>query len=302
MDIPPVYLDQVRERLPDADPATMRLSRDSLVNDTVIVNDAWVFRFPKDEAGKQVMSREAALLDLIRRHVDMPMPVFECCTDDYAVYRFIPGVALDHNTLLRQDERTQDQLTEQLAAFLSQLHAIPQDVLAHHGVSITARTGARVDWAARFRDIERDLFPLLGDDQKRWATELFASVLDGRLDLGDYQPVLTYDSLTDHRTKSAFNILFDPATKRISGILDFSAARLGDPASDFALIINVFGERFLRRMQAFHPPIEAALNRARFLAGMLELLWIVEGLHTNDPSWFTVHIGRARDVLPITFV
>jgi aminoglycoside 2''-phosphotransferase len=291
MDIPPIYLDQIRERFPGVDLSTMRLNCDGLVNDIVIVNDEWVFRFPKNEAGKQVMAREAGILDLVRRHVDMPVPALEQITDDYAMVRFIPGLPLDRNTILGQDERTQDQLAEQLAVFLRQLHAIPNDALAQHFFSKPDST--REDWAARLSDIERDIYPFLWADQKHWVAELFAPALDGRLDMCAYDPVLIHDDL------ASYHILFDPAAKRINGVIDFGAARLGDPASDFALLINVLGESFLRRMQAFYPAIEAALDRARFLAGALELWWVAEGLRTNDLSWFMVHIGRARDVLPI---
>jgi aminoglycoside 2''-phosphotransferase len=108
-----------------------------------------------------------------------------------------------------------------------------------------------------------------------------------------YDPVLIHDDL------ASYHILFDPTAQRINGVIDFGTAHLGDPARDFALIINVFGESVLRRMQPFYPAIEAALDRARFQAGMLELWWVMEGLRTGDPAWFTVHLGRARDVMPI---
>ena len=41
------------------------------------------------------------------------------------------------------------------------------------------------------------------------------------------------------------------------------------------------------------------LDRARFLSGALELSWAVEGVRTNELSWLLVHIGRARDALPL---
>ncbi len=129
--------------------------------------------------------------------------------------------------------------------------------------------------------------------------DLFAPVLDGQLNICEHDPALIYNDLAAHHAKSTFNILFDPAAKRINGIVDFGAARLGDPASDFALVMSVFGESFLRRLQVFYPAIEGSLDRARFWAGVLELEWIAEGLRTKDASWFTVHIGRARDVMPI---
>jgi aminoglycoside 2''-phosphotransferase len=106
-------------------------------------------------------------------------------------------------------------------------------------------------------------------------------------------PALIHDDL------ASYHILYAPEERRIAGVIDFGMARLGDPAADFALIINTYGESFLKRMGRYDPAIGGTLDRARFLAGMLELFWAVEGVRANDPSWLLVHIGRARDALPL---
>jgi hypothetical protein len=51
-------------------------------------------------------------------------------------------------------------------------------------------------------------------------------------------------------------------------------------------------------MAAYDPAIPAALDRARFVAGMVELQWVLGGMRSNDPTWFACHLGRARDILP----
>lgn len=66
-------------------------------------------------------------------------------------------------------------------------------------------------------------------------------------------------------------------------------------------IIYSYGESFLRRMAKSYPEIEEAVNRARFWAGTLELQWALSGIRASAAkwSWFTVHLGSARDVMPI---
>jgi len=117
-------------------------------------------------------------------------------------------------------------------------------------------------------------------------------VLDGQIDLR-YEPVLIHGDL------GVYHILYDPIQGRLIGIIDFGVAGLGDPASDFACLIQALGESFLQRMARFSHAIQPALDRARFRAGALELEWALHGIRSNDASWWLAHIGGARDVMPL---
>jgi aminoglycoside 2''-phosphotransferase len=120
----------------------------------------------------------------------------------------------------------------------------------------------------------------------------FAPVRTARLDLG-YRPVLIHGDLAQ------YHILVRDETLELTGILDFGTAGLGDPAGDFAVVISMYGERFLQRLARTDPAVAEALDRARFWAGTMELQWALAGLRSGDRSWFVAHIGRARDAGPI---
>jgi hypothetical protein len=47
------------------------------------------------------------------------------------------------------------------------------------------------------------------------------------------------------------------------------------------------------------PAAQATIDRARFLAGALELEWALGGIQSKDMSLLLVHLGRARDGLPM---
>ncbi len=85
----------------------------------------------------------------------------------------------------------------------------------------------------------------------------------------------------------------------MTGVIDFGTAGLGDPACDVSILINNYGESFVRRVSQHYPAIGSMIERARFWAGTVELQWVLGGIRTGDLSWFTVHIGHARDVMPI---
>jgi aminoglycoside 2''-phosphotransferase len=286
------YLDRIRAWQPDLPIHTARLNRDGLINDVVIIDESLVVRFPKDDYGRRAMVQEGRVLDLARRHVAVRLPQFDHRGEDFVAYHFLPGEPLLHHVLLSQSAATQERLIGQLALFFRQLHAIPRDVADQHGIGASLAQRSREGWLEFYATVEQDLFPLLMPDARVWARQHFAPVIDGSLSL-DYEPALMHGDL------AAYHILYDPAAGEIAGVLDFGTAGLGDPAVDYAIVIAEFGESILRRMAAYNPDIPAALDRARFVAGTLELQWLLGGLRSNDLTWYACHIGRARDILPI---
>jgi len=90
--------------------------------------------------------------------------------------------------------------------------------------------------------------------------------------------------------------LCDPAVGRLTGVIDFGTAGQGDPATDLGGLVQIYGEPFVRRMLAVYPEAEALLPRARFYAEAIELQWVMRGLTSGEPFWFTAHLGGARDL------
>ena len=292
MDINSQHLELIQELYPDIELSNVDVGSDGLTNDVVIVNRQGVFRFPKNKKAEQALANESRVLSLVHQHVDTRTPVFEHIGDDLVVYDYIPGNALSLDSAAAHDESTADAYARQLAGFLRQLHSIPRDAIASHEIagSLAARTPQQ--WHSMFEHVEKEVFPYLWADQKEWVRRLFEPILESRVSM-DYDPVLIHGDL------GAYHILCDPDNRRINGIIDFGTAGLGDPASDFGIIINQFGERFLARMAKYYPQIGNAISRARFRASAVELEWVLNGIFTKDISWFMAHLGRSRDIMPI---
>jgi aminoglycoside 2''-phosphotransferase len=289
------YVARIRADFPTLQIASARLNADGLMNDVVVVNDDLVFRFAKNDHARTLLAYEAQLLPIVGRHVTVPVPQIEHHTAAYMCYRFVPGSPLYRHTLLRADSATQDRLAHELATFLRQLYAIPLSEAPAPPWQATAPPESRRAFYERQLDaLERDVYPLLWADQKAWIADLFAPVRDGRVDLDAFTPVLI------HRDLACYHILYDPQAGRLTGVIDFGTAGCGDPAVDWACLINTYGEQFVRRMHHACPVPQATIDRARFLAGALELEWALGGVQSNDPSLLLVHLGRARDSLPIS--
>ncbi len=288
------YLARIQADLPALQVASTRLNSDGMMNDVVLVNDDLVFRFAKNEYAKTLLAYEAQLLQLIARHVTVPVPQIEYCTEAYMHYRFVPGTPLYRHTLLRADTNRQDQLAHQLARFLQQLHAIPlSEAPSPPWQTSTPPESRRAFYEQRLADLEQQIYPLLWADQKAWIGDLFAPVRDGTVDLDAFTPVLIHNDL------AAYHILHAPATGHLTGVIDYGTAAAGDAAADWACLINTYGEQFVRRMHQVYPIPQATIDRARFMAGAIELEWALRGIQSQDLSLLLVHLGRARDSMPM---
>jgi aminoglycoside phosphotransferase len=227
-------------------------------------------------------------------YLDIPIPQIEYYAADLMAYRFIIGSALQRNDILVLDENAQDEIAHQLAIYLKQLHGIPMDEIERHHIAQSDTNRSHRVWVKLFEDVKRELFPLMMPHAREWVTNHFAPIL-ADAEFMNYQPCLINGDTTP------YHILFDQQGRRLSGIIDFGTAGIGDPAADFATLIYFYGESFLRRMTKFYPKIRDGVDRARFWAGTLELQWALSGIRARDAdwSWFTVHLGSVRDVMPI---
>ena len=291
----PRYLDRIRECLPHLVIEAVRANQDGLINYVLIVNDQLVFRFPKNETwARDLLANEIRVIQLARNYLDVQIPQIEYQADDLMVYRFIIGSALQRNDIIVLDENAQDEIAHQLATYLKQLHSIPMAEIERHQIAQSDTNRSHRVWVKLFEDVKRELFPLMMPHAREWVTNHFAPILAGA-EFMNYQPCLINGDTTP------YHIFFDRQARRISGIIDFGTAGIGDPAADFATLIYFYGESFLRRMAKFYPEIKDGLDRARFWAGTLELQWALSGVQARnaDWSWFTVHLGGARDVLPV---
>lgn len=289
--LPQPYLDRIRDRFPALPWRELEFNQDGLVNDVIVVNGDLVCRFPKHDWAPALLRQEARVLELARRHVTLPVPHFEVLEDDFAAYRFLPGEPLTRTRLLGLSGGARRAALTQLLTFLRQLHGIPQDGVEAAGIGPSDAARTREDWLAFAGQVEGRLFPLLMRHQREAFRDLFDPVRDGTLKL-DYTPRLIHGDL------GVYHVLFDPGAGRLSGIIDFGTAGLGDPALDLAVLLGNYGETLLVEVLPAFPELAEHIDRARFWVGTLEWQWALAGVVGGRTEFALAHLGGARDVLP----
>lgn len=293
-----VYQQEIARVEPNLSQESVEINNEGLVNTVLIVNGRRVFRFPKHDWAIDHLRQEANCLTLARQHLTMPLPnwtVYESeqLSHPFVAYDWIPGEALTRHGLLRLPQIDQQAIAEQLGTFLFQMHTIPMREVEKMGIrpSVTNRTPEK--WQKLYNDVKEMLFPHLATFARAWVEQHFAPVL-ANPDFMAHKPAFMNGDL------GGYHLLFNRENRRLNGVIDFGTAGVGDPAADFACLIDQFGETFVRLMAPAYPDIAQHIERARFWAGTLELQWLLGGLrYPDEPDWFMVHIGRARDVLPI---
>jgi len=279
------YTERIRQIAPDLAINSLSINGEGLLNDVVVVNGELIFRFPKHEYGLKHLKEEARILRLLQNYITLqiPSPLYE--TDDCLAYRMIPGETLRRDMLLKLSPSDQQRVADQLAQFFKELHGVP----VHEDLPMADALMKYDGWTNAYERIRQKVFPLLLPHVRDWLTEHFDSHLADRSNF-EYELKLVDTDIPP------YHVLYDNERKCINGIIDFGCAGLGDPAIDFGVIIYNYGESFMERLYAGYPQAETYLKRARFYAGAHEVRWLLTGLERNDPMWFAVHVGSAKDV------
>jgi aminoglycoside 2''-phosphotransferase len=246
---------RVQEIMPDLVIEQFERNLDGTINDIVIVNNRWVFRFAKAEKYYELLAREQKLLELIRPHVGVAVPAVAYACADCWVYPLLQGQPLDRIRVRRYDEATQGQLAGQLGVFLRQLHHIDISA-ASANIPNTHAPVSQSRWLEIQAAVRTQIYPLLQRFQVEYLDDLFDRALDDP-QFFDYAPTLIHGDL------ASYHILFDPEQRQITGVIDFGMAGVGDPANDFGLLISIYGEAFVRRMRPAYPNLDHYLPRAR---------------------------------------
>lgn len=283
------FLERIRVIMPELKIETFEHNQEGLINDILIINRELVFRFPKTERYADFLEIEMKILDLLRPNlgVDVPTPIHR--ERGCVAYPFLDGQPLLRETILGMNETAQNTVAEQLGKFLFGLHTTDISS-AGWEVPSTLAPVTRKRWFDLHQRITEKVYPLMLKHQIQWAERLFRSVLEAQPDPFDYPPALIHGDL------APYHILFDQREGRISGVLDFGVAGVGDAASDIGSLITTYGETFVEKMKKTYPTLDDYLPRARFYSQSIELQWALLGLESGEAFWFTAHLGNARDV------
>jgi aminoglycoside 2''-phosphotransferase len=275
-------LGRIRAEFPElrfADAALNDFGEDHAV---VVLDDQWVFRFPRSAAAAACGAAERGLLARLNAVSPVAVPRYEFVSraGDFGGYRMIAGEELTEGAFAALPREAQEGVLHQIGRFLVILHALPAALVARPGAETKREDAA---WfAERYAERRTRLAEALGPALMAAADRFYQAFPAA---------VATTDTAVIHRDFSEDHILLDPQSQRLAGVIDFTDAALGDPAFDFAFLWSYGREAPARVLRSYDSGADPAaiLNRS--------LWWFAR--FRIDQVWWSVSGARAYDVASI---
>jgi len=248
------------------------------------VNDKYIFRFPdklfRNLKGVQLIDQEVKILNFIQKYIylKIPKPIFISreINNLFFGYEKIKGISLS-KCFNKTSRSNKIRIAKEVGTFLSQLHS---DNLVKKALSkkifeeILTPDNYKQEWQNYFDQIQTSTFSLMHLYQKNWVSKLFNFFLKEEKNF-NFTPAII------HGDFDTSNILVDPKTFKITGIIDFENSKIYDPATDF--IFYEEGDIFLKTLLASYKghKDQNFIKRMKFLYGCTCLHYIKFGVE-ND--------------------
>ncbi len=278
------YVATIRAAYPELEVLSASLNREGQNADVLIVNKALIFRFPRYESGASQLQTEVAILRGLAGRLPLPIPEPSYVHlsdqppgDAFLGYRMLPGRPLWSDDLLEiEDEAIVQRLADGLGGFLRVLHSV--DYVDAIDCKLD-NADTFHSFRAFYRRVRQELFEWMRPQVRIRVEGFFTTYLadEGHF---DFRPALR------HGDFGSSNILYEPQSHALSGIVDFGSTEVGDPAYDVAGLLASYGEDFVIRCAAAYPEIEGFMERVEFYQRTFALEEALFGVENDDEAAF----------------
>jgi aminoglycoside 2''-phosphotransferase len=266
----------IKEKIPHLDIKHYHQNKQGQNNDVLIVNNEWVFRFPKYREGIKQLKKETVILDYVSSKLSLPVPdpVYQCFHPDepgmvFTGYRILPGIPLWKNDMSCLDTNQIRKAAEVLAVFLKELHSLPLE-----------------SELSSIQHSESTCYEEMSDLYERLKTKIYPFMKQESIEETDNRFTNYFHSFESvypciiHGDFGCSNILWDKGD--VSGIIDFGGAGISDPAYDVAGLFASYGDEFLKMMIPHYPEILSFKDRVYFYQSTFALQEALFGIENDD--------------------
>lgn len=255
-------------------------------NTAWVVNDRLVVRFPKNAASAETTRKEIAVMPELARVLPVAVPDYCRALPDgvpgynwpIAAYTLIPGKPLN-----RIRKAPAPGFAAAVGRFLTALHAFPAERALSMGVpGGTAQTWHQ-EYADWYQEIRRQIWPVIPQRARDSLEARFEEFLESDRHF-NFKPALI------HRDLSKENMLGNPKTGELTGVIGFENMTVGDPAFDLT------GLEFLEPevLTHYQGPADADFaERILFYRTLVPVHEIVYGVNIGNEA----HIRRGIRLL-----
>jgi aminoglycoside 2''-phosphotransferase len=280
MDPSQPFIRAIQAAYPELVVETAVFNEEGQYNQVLLVNNNTIFRFPRFAGGVAQLALETKILTAVRPYLPLavPNPIYSQFQNPnigqaFMGYQRIPGEPLMPAAFAKIADKVV--IARQIARFLQALHAVPIRDLLDEPLPVS---DTKEEWWDVYGRIQTKLFPYMRLDACKSVAYHFESVLD---DPNQYK----FEPVLRHGDFGTGNLLHDPITQQMSGIIDFGFTVIGDPAFDVAGLLT-YGESFVEEVSTHYPAMGEFWPRIRFYRGTFALLEALYGIENGDEIAF----------------
>ncbi|MGM0899515.1 MAG: macrolide 2'-phosphotransferase [Bacillota bacterium] len=203
--------------------------------------EQWVLRIPRRPDVIPTARKERKILDLIQGKLPIQTPKWDVFSDELIAYKLLNGVptgTIDPDAkayVWEIDEKhVPDTFNETLGNALADLHSVSQLEAERAGLSVLAPEQLRNSMRARMEKV-KDEYGVSEELWSRWQKWL------------ENEELWPKESAFIHGDLHAGHILIDESAC-VTGFIDWTEARVDDPAHDFVVHLTAFGDEALETL------------------------------------------------------
>lgn len=253
------HWDQARKR---AVQAGLRIIEHGWEQHVIIDEDQGiVYRYPRHAAAAAKLNDEVQVLQTIhKRSWSTQLPVMREHNELFTAYNYIAGEVLSKDWLDRLSSDDCKNLGTQLGAFLAELHTLNHNIIdqkkTRHSTTLLEYYEERIQGAV--------------------GTPMHSAAADALSHL----TISAAPSVVVHGDLHGLNIVIDPETRSLSGVIDLSEMEVGDPHQDFRKLFMTDHRLVEPAIAAYGSPLSA--NRVRLWAYVNE--WANICYFSSEPT------------------
>ena len=289
----PALVSRIRNEFPELEFGKATLSDEGEDHAVVLLDDRWVFRFPRTAKAAARGASERRLLSQINARAKVATPNYEkvARAGDFSGYRMIPGVELSEEAFEGLTHSDQEHVLREIGDFLRLLHAQPVEMVSGQAGDFEDAVGFVALHAERRERLAAGLGANLMKSADRFYEALPAAVA-------------TSQRVVIHRDFTEDHILLHPTEARLAGIIDFTDAGLGDPAFDFTFLwsYGLHAPEIVARSYGSEASTPALLARSMWWFTRYridQVWWSISGARDYDASKIMRELESLFDTLGV---
>lgn len=232
------YLELLKRCCPDFGAEIFEVDEIGWDNTVLKIGGRFILRIPRREDCAARIEKEVSFLGKVSQMPPLPVPKYtRICRDMGKVlsagYSMLPGSLMAGNDVAGRwnrelpggESEASDIAAWSIASFLRVLHSIAPELASDSGADMVDPAENLRNLGPYAEEVRKSLYPYLAGNCRETLDSIF-SEFSGNTGIQAHTPTVIHNDL------ERGNILWNPGTGQITGIIDWGDMEIGDPARD----------------------------------------------------------------------